>query len=215
MAVVRGIVGIILAGGLSRRMGGREKSLLEIAGRPLAAHVAERLAPQVDRLVVNANGDPARFGALGLPVVPDSLPGNPGPLAGIAAGMNWARQNHPATSHVLSMPADTPFFPSDLRERLRTALPSAHAIAIARSNGRLHGACGLWPVEVEARIAQALAEGRNKVLDLVESSEWVAVDFDATAPAAIDPFFNINTSDDLERARALVAQTGPEPQSNH
>ncbi len=205
----RGIVGVILAGGLSRRMGGRDKSLVEIAGRALAAHVAERLAPQVDRIVISANGDPARFARLGLPVVEDTLPGNPGPLAGIAAAITWARKNHPATTHVLSMPADTPLFPYDLSERLHAALPSAQAIAIARSGGRLHGACGLWPVAVEGRIFGALASRQNKVLDLVEGGEWVAVDFEAAGPDALDPFFNINTPEDLERARAVFERSMP------
>jgi molybdopterin-guanine dinucleotide biosynthesis protein A len=188
-------------------MGGKEKSLLEVGGRPLVAHVAERLAPQVDRLVINANGDPARFGALGLPVVPDTMPANPGPLAGIAAGMAWGRQNLPAASHVLSMPADTPFFPADLRERLESGLTSEKTIPIARSAGRLHGACGLWPVEAERPILEALANGRNRVLDFVEAGEWVAVDFDAAEPAGVDPFFNINTPEDLEHAQALFAKT--------
>jgi molybdenum cofactor guanylyltransferase len=205
MTGAHGIVGVILAGGLSRRMGGKEKSLLEVGGRPLAVHVAERLVPQVGRLVLNANGDPARFADLGLPVVADTLPGNPGPLAGIAAAIAWARQNHPATSHVLSMPSDTPFFPVDLRERLQAALPSTDAIAIVRSQGRLHGACGLWPVAAENRIHGALAEGRNKVMDLIEAGEWLAVDFEAPGSDAPDPFFNINTPEDLERARKRIA----------
>lgn len=202
------IVGVILAGGLSRRMGGREKSLIELAGRPLAAHVAERLSPQVDQLVINANGDPARFGNLGLLVIADTIAGNCGPLAGIAAAIEWARVNHPDTSHVLSMPADTPFLPKNLRKRLEAALPSAHAIAIARSHGRLHGACGLWPVALENRIVRALAEGRNKVMDLVEAGEWVTVDFAAEENTGIDPFFNINTPADLAYALELARKTG-------
>jgi molybdopterin-guanine dinucleotide biosynthesis protein A len=204
------IVGVILAGGLSRRMDGREKSLVDLAGRPLAVHVAERLSPQVDQLVLNANGDRARFGDLGLLVIADTIPGNRGPLAGIAAAIEWARVNHPGASHVLSMPADTPFFPENLRARLEAALPSDQAIAIARSHGRLHGACGLWPVAAENRILGALAEGRNKVMDLVEASDWVAVDFETQGAGAHDPFFNINTPEDLQRAQTLAAQFEPE-----
>jgi molybdenum cofactor guanylyltransferase len=205
MSTSEEIVGVILAGGLSRRMDGREKSLIELAGRPLAAHVAERLSPQVGHLVFNANGDPARFADLGLPVIADTIPGNRGPLAGIAAAIGWARVNHPGASHVLSVPADTPFFPENLRERLEAALPSAHVIAIARSHGRLHGACGLWPVTTENRILGALAEGRNKVMDLVEAGDWVAVDFESPGADALDPFFNINTPEDLQRAQSLAA----------
>ncbi len=205
MAATGKIVGVILAGGLSRRMDGREKSLIELEGRPLAVHVAERLSPQVDQLVINANGDPARFRNLGLPVIADTIPGNRGPLAGIAAAIGWARVNHPGASHVLSMPADTPFFPENLRARLEAALSSAQAIAIARSHGRLHGACGLWPVAAENRILGALAEGRNKVMDLVEAGDWVAVDFAAEENTGIDPFFNINTPADLQHAQSLAA----------
>ena len=147
-ATARGdITGIILAGGQSRRMGGGDKGLLEVAGRPMLGHVIERLAPQIGRMAINANGDPARFARFGLPVVPDTIDGFVGPLAGVLAGMRWAAANTPEARWIASMSSDAPLLPLDVVARLAAAISTrADAIAIARSGGELHPVIGLWPV---------------------------------------------------------------------
>jgi molybdopterin-guanine dinucleotide biosynthesis protein A len=195
-------MGAILAGGLSRRMG-TEKALLPLAGRPLVAWVADRLASQVDGLLVNANGDPARFAALGLPVVADAVPGHPGPLAGILAALDWARLHRPSAGAVLTVPTDCPFLPTDLADRLGDALAKGAPAAVAASGGRRHPVTGLWPVELaEALRAALVVEGLRRVEQWVERCGGVAVDF-PSGPA--DPFLNVNSPDDLALAAARIA----------
>jgi molybdopterin-guanine dinucleotide biosynthesis protein A len=190
--------GVILAGGLSRRMGGGDKPLLPLAGRPLLAHVIERLRPQVGALAVNANGNATRFAPFGLEVVADDAADFAGPLAGILAAMNWARRLHPAAAAVLTVPADTPFLPRDLAARLK----AAGAPALARSGGRIHPVVGLWPLRLRDDLQRALrVEGIRKVEAWTARLDPVLVDFEA---GAIDPFFNINTPEDLIRAEALL-----------
>ena len=179
-------------------MGGGDKPLLPLAGRPLLAHVIERLRPQVGALAVNANGNATRFAPFGLEVVADDSADFAGPLAGILAAMNWAKRLHPSAAAVLTVPADTPFLPRDLASRLK----AAGAPALARSGGRIHPVVGLWPLRLRDDLQRALrAEGIRKVEDWTARLDPVLVDFEA---GAIDPFFNINTPEDLVRAAALL-----------
>jgi len=179
-------------------MGSGDKSLLSLGGRALLAHVIERLRPQVGALAVNANGDATRFAPFGLEIVADDAADFAGPLAGILAAMNWAKRLHPAAAAVLTVPADTPFLPRDLAARLR----AAGAPALARSGGRIHPVVGLWPLGLRDDLQRALrVEGLRKVEDWTTRLGPVLVDFEA---GAIDPFFNINTPEDLARAEALL-----------
>jgi molybdopterin-guanine dinucleotide biosynthesis protein A len=189
---------MILAGGLSRRMGGGDKCLLPLGGRPLLVHLIERIRPQVAALALNANGDATRFTGFGLDVVADDIADFAGPLAGVLAALTWARRAHPAASAVLTLPADTPFLPSDLVVRLAAAgRPS-----VAASAGRIHPVAGLWPLELEAGLRKALREeGLRKVEDWTARLSPAVVDFVAEP---VDPFFNINTLEDLDRAAALL-----------
>jgi len=196
--------GVILAGGLARRMGGGDKPLHEIGGRTILARVVARLEPQCACLMINANGDPRRFASFGLPVVGDSVNGFPGPLAGILAGLDWAAANWPNAAAILTAPGDCPFLPHDLVQRLGQALKADDAdVAVAASGGRTHPAIGLWSVPLRNALRQALVvEGLRKV------SEWTArVRLTTVAwPAEpLDPFFNANTLDDLAEAEKLAA----------
>lgn len=195
-------VGVVLAGGLARRMGGGDKPLLDMGGRPILAHVIAALAPQCAALVLNANGDPARFAAFGLPVVADSVEGHAGPLAGVLAGMDHAAETRPGASFVLSAPADTPFLPADLVARLDGARSAAGAaIAVAASGGQTHHAVALWPLALRDALRRALVgEGLRKVSAFIARHPGVTVEWPA---APRDPFFNINSPADLvEAARA-------------
>lgn len=198
------VLGIILAGGQARRLGGGDKALKELAGRPLLAHAVERLAPQVSQTVVNANGNPARFDSFGLPVAGDTVEGFIGPLAGVLAGMEWAAENAPECPWIVTCATDAPFFPIDLVAQLQMAVDSAGAdMACAESNGRTHPVFGLWPVELRAELRHALVHKEIRKVD-----RWTAdyglitVDFPALI---IDPFFNINRPADLEIATRIVA----------
>jgi len=203
------IAGILLAGGLSRRMGGGDKSLRLLGDRPLIAHVIQRLEPQVAALVVNANGDPARFAAFGLPVMPDSIDGFAGPLAGILAGLDWAAANRPDCDLVVSAPTDAPFLPRDLVARLQCGMTAAAAeLACAQSAGQPHPVVGLWPVRLRQRLRQALIEeGIRKVDVWTARYQLAAVPFPDEIPG-LDPFFNANRPEDLDRAAALLEMAG-------
>lgn len=197
------VVAVVLAGGAARRLGGGDKGLIELGGRPILEHILARLAPQVETILLNANGDPARFAALKLPLVGDPLPGRLGPLAGILAGLLWAEQRAPGAL-VLSVPTDLPFLPGDLVAELRAAMttPAAPA-AIAASAGRLHPTIGLWRPSLVPSLRTALAEEGLRKAGLWAERVGAAI---ATWPAEpFDPFLNINTRDDLERAMAIVA----------
>lgn len=201
------VVGALLAGGSSQRMGA-DKALAELAGRPLVAHAAERLKPQVDRLILNANGEPSRFAFLDLTVVADADGGGSGPLAGILAGLLWTRANAPSAEWVATLPADTPFAPTDLVATLRAASADAGTIRVAASNGQMHYTIALWPVAMADDLATWLAADRSKAVhDFIATRPHVAVDFDTRA--GLEPFFNINTPEDLDRARSLMVETGP------
>jgi molybdopterin-guanine dinucleotide biosynthesis protein A len=189
---------MILAGGLSRRMGGGDKCLLPLGGRPVLAHLIERIRPQVAALALNANGDATRFAGFGLPVVADDAADFAGPLAGILAALNWARRAHPSASAVLTVPADTPFLPRDLAARLA----EAGAPSVAASAGRNHPVAGLWRLDGEAALRKALREeGLRRVEAWIARLRPAVVEF---AADPIDPFFNINTPEDLARAATLL-----------
>jgi molybdopterin-guanine dinucleotide biosynthesis protein A len=197
-------IGVILAGGLARRMGGGDKSLRKICGRTILERVATRLAPQCDGVVLNANGDPSRFAALGLPVVADSVEGFAGPLAGVLAALDWTAANRAAIQFVVSIAGDCPFPPADLVARLHAARRASGAeLAVAESGGRAHPVIGLWPVALREALRRALVvDGCRKV------GAWTARYPLATAVwpiGDIDPFFNVNTIEDLEEATRLAA----------
>jgi len=209
------IVGVMLAGGQSRRMfaadpAGGDKGLLDLVGKPMLAHVLDRLSPQVGALVVNANGDPSRFARFELPVVADTLGGFVGPLAGVLAGMRWAERNRASASHVVTVSADAPFLPRDLVGRLAQALaaaPAGERIALARSGGHLHPVIGLWPVDLADDLEIALESGLRKVLAWTDRHGTLGVDFEAELVNGrpVDPFFNANTPLELEEARQILA----------
>jgi molybdopterin-guanine dinucleotide biosynthesis protein A len=195
------IAGAILAGGQGRRMGGIDKPLADLAGRPLISHVAARFAPQVDHLTVNANGDPARFAFLGLAVVADRPNVGEGPLAGLAT-MLARLDGQGSATHLATAPADTPFLPYDLVARLSAAVAQVRgdAIAIAASAGRMHPVAALWPVSLSRDLDNHLATARKHgFMAFLEGHAVVTVDF-ATPPGGPDPFLNVNTPDELAAA---------------
>jgi molybdenum cofactor guanylyltransferase len=197
-------VGLLLAGGQSRRMGGGDKALRRLGGRTLLERVIERLRPQVAALVLNANGDPARFAGLGLPVVADSVPDFAGPLAGVLAGLDWAAAHQPNCAFVASVATDAPFFPTDLVARLiQTLTESGADLACAASGGRAHPVFGLWPVRLRGDLRHALVtEGVRKV-DVWTGRYRLATEAFPTDP--FDPFFNANRPEDLAAAAELLA----------
>ncbi|MCB1463539.1 MAG: molybdenum cofactor guanylyltransferase MobA [Nitratireductor sp.] len=199
------ILGVILAGGQSRRMSGADKALMTLDGRMLLAHVRDRLEPQVARLVLSANGDTERFAPFGMPVQPDTVPGHAGPLAGILAGMRWAQENAPDLRFVATAATDTPFFPADYVARLAEASAlAADTIAIAATNGRRHPVFGLWPVSIADGLQTFLVSGETRrVTRFIEQHRCVEIDFGHREGP--DPFFNINTPDDLETAERHAA----------
>lgn len=199
---------VILAGGLARRMGGGDKPLRPLGGRRLLDHVIGRVAPQVALTLINANGDPARFATFGLPVVPDPLPGHPGPLAGVLAALDWAAASRPDLPCVLSVPGDSPFLPRDLAARLHEARQEAGLpLACARSaDGQAHPPIALWPVGLRHELRAALLAGERGVARL-QSRFGCAM---ASWPAGlVDPFLNANTPEELAAAGALLARACP------
>ncbi len=203
-ALVR-IVGVILAGGQGSRMApsgaaGSDKALLPLAGTPLLSHAMDRLGPQVAALALNANGDPARFARFGLPVLPDTVAGFAGPLAGILAGLDWAIAI--GADAVVSVAVDTPFFPRDLVPRLVLAAEGdGMPVALAASTSGLHPTFGLWPVNLRPQLTQALAEGQRKVSAFAEQVGMARAEFPGRDP---DPFFNLNSPADLVTAEAFM-----------
>ena len=193
------IPGVILAGGCSRRLGGGDKCLLPLGDASILALVIAALRPQTGALLINSNSDPTLFLDTGLPVRADILPGRLGPLAGIHSAMLWARER--GADAVLTAPADTPFLPSDLVARLVAALETGHA-AVAASGGSLHPVIGLWPSALAEPLQAALLGGMYRVRDWLGHISYETVEF---ASGAVDPFWNINTPDELQRARELVS----------
>ena len=198
------IPGVLLAGGLARRMGGGDKPMRLIAGRTILDRVIARLKPQCDGLIINANGDPARFASFGLPVVADDVADFPGPLAGILAALDWIAANRPDVSLVLSAAADCPFLPRDLVARLHQSLIEQNArLAVAASNGQSHPVIGLWSVALRDELRHSLV-----VEDIRKIDRWTARYPLATVtwPATpLDPFFNANTVEDIAEADRLAA----------
>ena len=203
-------VGVILAGGLSSRMRGPEKTLLPLAEKPMIARIHERLAKQVGQIVINANGDPARFDFLPSPIMADTLKDNPGPLAGVLAGMSWCISNSPRTSHILTVAGDTPFFPADLAERLTNAVSDIAdpAIALAYSDGNRHPTFGIWPVSLCESLNRFLDGGDRKVMLFAKDHNLQKVEFPMIGETSesIDPFFNVNTPEDFAKAETLIAE---------
>jgi molybdenum cofactor guanylyltransferase len=197
-------VGVLLAGGLARRMGGGDKPMRTIGGRTILERVIARLKPQCDRLILNANGDPARFDAFGLTVVPDNVPDFPGPLAGILAALEWTAANRPEAEWVLSAAGDCPFLPRDLVARLHEARERENAqLAVAASGDQSHPVIGLWRVGLRDELRHALV-----VEDLRKIDRWTARYPLATVTWPIeplDPFFNANTVEDITEAERLAA----------
>ncbi|HKO72794.1 MAG TPA: molybdenum cofactor guanylyltransferase MobA [Bradyrhizobium sp.] len=197
------IPGLLLAGGLARRMGGGDKPMRQIAGRTILDRVIARLKPQCDGLVLNANGDATRFASFGLPVIADGIKNFPGPLAGILAGLDWLADHRPDVSWMLSAAADCPFLPRDLVERLHRARAQQDAqLAVAASGGQSHPVIGLWSVGLREELRHALV-----VEDIRKIDRWTARYKLATVSWPIeplDPFFNANTLDDIAEAERLA-----------
>ncbi|CCV06935.1 molybdopterin-guanine dinucleotide synthase [Mesorhizobium metallidurans STM 2683] len=208
----RDIAGIILAGGQSRRMGGGDKSLLALGEESLLDHVVSRFAPQVGPLALSANGDPARFAGIGLPVLADVVEGFAGPLAGILTGLEWAAANT-ACEALATVAGDTPFLPQDLVERLVAAAGErAGVIAVASSGGKQHPTFALWPVGAREALRRFLVdEDIRRVSAFIDRHGFVEVEFSLLKSGGhqIDPFFNINTPDDLAVAERLLQSIKP------
>ena len=196
-------IGAILAGGLARRMAGANKAMLDIGGSTVLARLIARLSPGVGRMVLNTNGDPGLFAGLGLTVIADSLPDHPGPLAGILAALEWATAQGSGTEWVVTVPCDTPFLPTDLAERLHAArIRDGAVLACAASAGRTHPVAALWPVILAPALRQAIVEqGVRKVSRFTDRYSRSIANW-GTDP--VDPFFNVNTSEDLAEAQRLA-----------
>ena len=197
------IVGVILAGGRAERMGGGDKGLRTVGGKAIMARVIERVRPQVDALVLNANGDPARFAAFDLPVAPDSIPDFAGPLAGVLAGLGWAAANRPQAQYIVTVPADGPFVPRDLVRHLADTLATEDAeLVTAASGAQTYPVVGLWPVSLRQALHDALTkEGVRKVDAWTRRFRRAIAAFPAEP---VDPFFNANTPDDIAAAERLA-----------
>jgi molybdenum cofactor guanylyltransferase len=201
------IPGVLLAGGLARRMGGGDKPMRRIGGRTILDHVIERLKPQCSELILNANGDPARFAAFGLPVISDTVENFPGPLAGILAALDWAAVQRPGVPLILSAAADCPLLPRDLVVRLNDALVAENAqLAVAASDGQSHPVIGLWRVALRDELRQALVRENIRQVGRWTARYKLATVSWPTAP--FDPFFNANTMDDIAEAKRLVVLDG-------
>ena len=196
-------LGVILAGGLARRMGGGDKTMRAIAGRPILDHVIERLAPQCDSLILNANGDPARFGGYGLPVVADDVPDFAGPLAGVLAALDWTALHHPAIEWVVSVAADCPFLPRDLVARMQAERAMVKAeLAVAASGDQSHPVIGLWKVSLREALRHALVVEECRKIDRWTARYRLVTTQWPVTP--VDPFFNANTPHDVAEAEALA-----------
>lgn len=200
------IAGLVLAGGRGSRLGGADKATLELAGMSLLQRSVERLRPQVAAIAVSANGDPTRFAMPSLAVLPDIVPGFRGPLAGILSGLAWTESETPHR-WMASVAVDSPFFPADLVPRLAaTTHAFPDTIAVAASRGRSHPVFALWPVGCRAALDRFLSKGDSgKVMAFLEAQGYAVVEFDETVPGQ-DPFFNVNTREDLQAAQILATE---------
>lgn len=196
-----GVIGVVLlAGGQSRRMGGGDKNLMTVGGRPLLAHVLDRVDPGRMPAMINANGDPARYARFGLPVCADVVDGYAGPLAGILTGLEWMRRRHPRCTHMVSLATDAPFLPHDIIARLQEGLSGGADIAQAMSNERRHPVFAIWPTGLADDLRQAvLVDGIRKIDDFTARHHCATVVFTGDP----DPFMNLNRPEDFERAQAM------------
>ena len=204
------VIGVLLAGGRSRRMGGGDKCMMRVGGQTMLARAIDRLRPQTDSLILNANGDPDRFSEFGLPVAADQVEGFAGPLAGVLAGLDWACTHAPGAAYVASAATDTPFFPNDFVARcLTSANGSPRSIVLARSGGRDHPVFGLWPTALTSDLRSALKDGVRKVLDWTDRHDTRSAEFDplCIGGETIDPFFNVNRPEDLTDLERLLERT--------
>jgi molybdopterin-guanine dinucleotide biosynthesis protein A len=195
-------LGLVLAGGLARRMGGGDKAFIKIGDTTILERLLARLKPQTPAVIINANGDPGRFADTGLAVVSDSIPNFAGPLAGVLAGLDWAAANRPEMTYVASVPGDCPFLPRDLVARLHAARAEQNMpLACARSGEWRHPVVGLWPVALREDLRHALVEEDLHKIEVWTARHGIAI---ADWPAEpVDPFFNVNTPDDAARADEL------------
>lgn len=198
-------LGLILAGGLARRMGGGDKGLIAVGGETILDRALSRMKPQCARMIINANGDPSRFAFTGLPVVADDIPDFAGPLAGILAGLDWAAANQPDADYVVSAPGDCPFLPRDLVERLESArVKEGKPLACAKSGDWRHPVVGLWPVALRADLRHALMEENLHKIEIWTARYGIAIAEWPDQP--VDPFFNVNTPEDATRANEIAAR---------
>ncbi len=199
-------LGLVLAGGLARRMGGGDKALIEIAGRTILDRVIATMAPQCEGLILNANGDPARFARFDLPVVPDDIPDFAGPLAGILAGLDFMAAHRPDLEWMASVPGDCPFLPADLVEKLHLVRSAAGTpLACAKSGEWRHPVAGLWPVGLRADLRRALVDEDLHKIEVWTARHGIAIAEWPDRP--VDPFFNVNTPEDMARANDVAQQT--------
>lgn len=199
------VLGVLLAGGRSRRMGGINKALIPVGGTTLAGRAISRLKPQTGALIISANRDPDRFAEHGLPVTADTMVEYGGPLAGILTAMDWAIHERPATQWILSAPVDAPFLPDDLGARLWTVVcETGKPLALASSNEQTHFVCGLWNTNLRNRIYHLLVERVISRAEAIADSCGYATAHWSHKP--VDPFFNVNTPEDLAAAEELVSR---------
>ena len=205
-----GTLGLVLAGGQARRMGGGDKALIRIGGIAILDRVLARIGPDCTRIILNANGDAARFAAYGLPVVPDGVADFPGPLAGILAGLDWAAENMPNVEWLLSVPGDCPFLPDDLLARLHEVRArEGQPLACARSGEWRHPVVGLWPVSLRHDLRDAIVREGLRKIEVWTARHGIAIAEWPDMP--VDPFFNVNTPEDAAAAeRALGNQENSE-----
>jgi molybdopterin-guanine dinucleotide biosynthesis protein A len=195
----------VLAGGLARRMGGGDKARIEIGGISILDRVLATLSAQCTGIIINANGDPARFADTGCPVVPDNVQGHPGPLAGILAGLDWLAEQDNGVEWILSVPGDCPFLPDDLVEKLHAArrrMGSGVPLACARSGAWRHPVVGLWPLALRADLRKALVDEGLRKIEVWTARYGVAMADWPDQP--VDPFLNVNTPEDVERAARIA-----------
>ncbi len=206
------ILGVILAGGESRRMGGGDKGLTKLRGEPMLAHVIAHFRPQLKHLILNANGDATRFEHFGIEVVPDADGGGKGPLAGLLAAIRWARSHRPHVTTVASVSTDAPFLPDNLVDTLQNR--ASGGAAVAQYLDQVHWAIGLWPLSMQDAAAAALARDQLSLRDFANASGAIRVAFPSLriGNLEVDPFFNANTPDDLKFAEALLAAQKHEAQ---
>ncbi|MEJ2375378.1 MAG: molybdenum cofactor guanylyltransferase MobA [Pseudolabrys sp.] len=200
-------LGLVLAGGLARRMGGGDKARIEIGGVSILDRVLALLSKQCTAIIINANGDPKRFADTGCPVIPDNVPGHPGPLAGILAGLDWLAAQDNGIEWIVSVPGDCPFLPDDLVEKLHQARRRQETgvpLACARSGEWRHPVVGLWPLALRENLRKALVQEDLRKIEVWTARHGIAI---ADWPAdPIDPFFNVNTPEDAERAARIALQ---------